>query len=221
MEATKSPFTCDVPEGESGDWRVERFYVTQLEIMLARSQFFINPLGPGRGLTIKPGWFTRLRYKKHAVVMSDTPDEYDDHREFIAQAKGNVLIAGLGLGCALQCVLAKKEVNHVLVIEKSLDVWKLVAGHYQNRFGTDRLSIVEGVDIFDFDPDGLAWDVAWFDIWNVISMDNLPGMRRLRSRYRKHADWIGCRCERLCRGMSEIEWEAEKYGSFPVVGPKQ
>lgn len=91
-----------VPEGKSGDWKVEKFTVSEEEARFnnARAMFSFS----SRGRFIEAGEYTRLM-KENTVVMSDTPAELDDHRWFISHAHGNVLINGLGLGVVVQGLL--------------------------------------------------------------------------------------------------------------------
>jgi len=123
--------------------------------------------------------------------MSDTADEIHDHFEFLHRARGRVLIHGLGLGVAVQMALLKPEVEHVLVVELEQAVIDLVAPHYLERFGRDRLEIRRG-DAFDWPvPKGTRWNAAWHDIWLDLNPDNLPEMRRLHRRFGRRCDWQG------------------------------
>jgi Spermidine synthase len=107
-----------VPEGTSGDWRVEKFVVSPEDS--ARSLFSYRDRAPS------PGTYTRLM-RGRTVVMSDVPAEMRDHWSAVHHATGSVLINGLGLGMVLQACLEKPEVTDVTVIEFSADVIRLVA----------------------------------------------------------------------------------------------
>jgi len=95
------------------------------------------------------------------VVMEDTPFELQTHLGFIMQARGRVLVTGLGLGCVVRGLLANPDVQHVTCIEDSEDVLKLVGPHMPK----ERLTILEA--------DALEWtakntepfDCAWHDLW--------------------------------------------------------
>ena len=178
----------DVPEGQSGDWRVERFMVSK------RDAAFTN-LRASIGTStrwIRAGTYTRLMRRGH-VVMSDTPVEFRDHMEPVRVANGRVLIAGLGLGVVLQAVLDKPEVEHVQVVENSKEVIELVGSHYEMRYGR-RVGIIED-DILTWRPTKNArYGMAWFDIWSDICGDNATEMRKLMARFRRRCDWAGCWC---------------------------
>lgn len=143
------------------------------------------------------GTYTCLMYKRD-VIMSDTPDEIDDHMEAIHHASGHCLINGLGLGVVVNAILQKPDVEMVTVIEKSKDVIGLVAPHYLRKFGNSRLEIIN-VDAFDYQPPkNVRYGMVWHDIWPTICADNLPEMHKLHRKYGRHAVWQGSWCRRLC-----------------------
>ena len=171
-----------VPDGRSGDWEVDTFTVSPEDS--AKSRMMASIRGSLRDW-VKPGTYRRLSYKNR-VIMSNTSAEIKEHSEFIHVARGKILIAGLGLGMALTAILKKPEVEAVVVIEKSEDVIRLVAP----TFASDpRVEIIHE-DIFEYHPPkGVRYDVAWFDIWESISSDNLPEMAKLHRRYGRRAKW--------------------------------
>lgn len=70
-----------LPEGESGYWRIENFEVTEFQAKLHN----INC----HGRPIVAGSYQRLM-RGGAVVMSNTPQELLDHRSIIYEAKGHM-----------------------------------------------------------------------------------------------------------------------------------
>jgi hypothetical protein len=185
-------YQVSVPEGQSGNWKVERFTVTGRDAEIERIRAMFS------GRRVPEGTYTRLM-RRGQVIMSDTPDEIRDHLEPIRRARGSVLINGLGLGVVLQAALNKPEVRHVTVVEKSPDVIKLVAWHYYERFGYDRLTVVEG-DAFDWKiPKGARFDVVWHDIWDNLCADNLREMSVLHRKFGRRTDWQGSWGRELCR----------------------
>lgn len=163
-----------IPDGEHGEAKVESFYVSE------KDSFFSQI----RGDTVKPGHYKRL-YVGGKLMMSDTSKEFRDHMHFLHQAKGDVLINGLGLGCCLQVVLNKPEVTSVTVIERSSDVIKLVGPSFPEA------KIIND-DAFTWKPEkGQTFDAVWHDIWPDICADNLPEMHKLHRRFGRKSDWQG------------------------------
>jgi hypothetical protein len=178
-----SEYKVDVPEGQSGEWVISRFTVsaedskrTELSAMLS-----------GRGY-VPSGEYTKL-VNRYGIMMSDTPDEIWDNLEFIHQAKGHVLVTGLGLGVVIQALLRKDGVESVTVIEKSDDVIFLVEDHYQklaSELGKEFI-VLEG-DCFEFDVGELPrekYDYIWHDVWQDLCSDNLEEMGILKRKYKK------------------------------------
>jgi len=179
----------NIPDGQSGNWKIETFIVPENSIENMRLLF-----QPG-GRTVKPGKYKKLTHNG-AIVMSNTPAELRDYRYFVYKAKGNVLINGLGLGCCLAEVLEKKEVESVTVIEVSQNVINLVSPFFKSD---PRLEIIHA-DAFTWKPlKGIHYDVVWHDIWNDICEDNLPEMTKLHRKYGKRTGWQGSWAKALCK----------------------
>ena len=198
-----------IPEGTSGRWTITRRVVTKADVA-AQSISFSN-----RGRVVPEGTYTELNCGG-TIVMSDTPDEMRDHWSIISEAKGRVLIAGLGIGMVTRAILDKVDrdgkfvVDHVTVIEKSPDVIALVAPHYLARYG-ERLTVIEA-DIMEWKPaKGDHWNAAWYDIWNTLCGDNLESMKTLHRRFGKKTDWQGSWGREICE-RAEREWKSSYWG---------
>ena len=191
-------YKVDIPEGQSGNWHIERFEVSEEAASLERLRSAFNP---GRRMPVPVGQYTRLMYeapnRMRTLVMSDTPAEISDHLEPIYRAKGQVLVNGLGLGVVVKAMLEKPEVKSLTVIEFSPDVIALVGDYYVAQYG-DRLEIVNA-DAFTWQPPrGVRYTIVWHDIWNHICSDNLPEMHRLHRKYGRRTDWQGSWCRAEC-----------------------
>lgn len=182
------PFVS-LPEGREGQWAIEKFEVPPDAV--GTISFAL------KGRAIRPGEYTRLVHQERGVVMSDTPAEKRDHVGFVHNAKGHVLINGLGIGMCLGAALAKLEVERVTVVEIDPDVIALVGGHYA---ADSRVQIVNA-SAFEYKPPrGIRYGAVWHDIWDDMCSDNLPEMMSLHRKYGKLADWQGSwgrwECER-------------------------
>lgn len=104
-----------------------------------------------------------------ASVMTDTPAEFDDHRDLFEHARGRVLLHGCGLGCALSALLADDRIEHVDVVDANADVLALIAPYYRGYPVTfHHASAVEKAW-----PPGTRWNYVWHDIWTDIDIANL------------------------------------------------
>lgn len=191
----------EVPVGQSGQWRVEEFTVSESDSK------FTEKLAAIRGCRdefVPAGTYKKLVFDD-VVVMSNTPMEIRTNKEFIRRAKGNVLINGLGLGMVLTAILKKPEVNSVTVVEISEDVISLTGP----TFASDpRVKIVH-CSAFDYKPaKGERFDCVYHDIWPFITDENLADMKVLHRKYSRRADWQASwaylECLRFARRMKNF-----------------
>lgn len=186
-----------VPEGRCGDWAVERFTVSEQDVALENMRLAFR--GQGRR-HIYPGTYTRLMYRS-ALVMSDTRAEKLDHLEAVRQARGEVLLNGLGLGMVLQAMLNKEEVSHATVIEKAEEVIRLCGTHHVGQYGK-RATIIHADALVWRCPRGKHYDVVWHDIWGNVCGDNYEAMKTLHRRYGRRCDWQGSWCRAETRALA-------------------
>lgn len=190
----------DVPEGQSGDWQIAKFEVTESDAQMHNLRACMHP----GSRIIKSGIYTKLT-RNGQIIMSDTPAEIGDHREPVRRAQnGRVLINGLGIGMVLQGILDETSVEHLTVVENSSDVIALVAAHWKNKYG-DRLTIINA-DAFDWrPPKNVRYCVVWHDIWDNITSDNLSDMHKLHRKYGRRCVWQGSWCRYMCE-MAKTMW---------------
>jgi len=129
-------------------------------------------------------------------IMSDTPMERRTNRMFVNVAKGEVLIAGLGIGMVLWPLLQKEDVTAITVIELEPEVIEMVEPVFQPIAGKTRteLTVIEA-SIFDWPlPKDTMWDTIYFDVWADICGDNWSEMKTLNRRFSRRVNvggWKG------------------------------
>lgn len=179
----------DIPNGKSGNWKIETFEVFENSI-----QYLRCALQPGCR-TAKPGKYKRLLHNRN-TIMSNTPAELRDHSLFVRKAKGKVLINGLGLGCCLAELLNKpKKITSITVIEISKDVINLVAPFF---IKSPKIRIIHADAYIWTPPKNAYYNTIWHDIWPTICSDNLPQMTKLKQKYKNLCGWQQCWAEKLC-----------------------
>lgn len=160
---------------EKGVAKITKFTFDSKEDIL----YNLRAVRNGRMFVMYDGKFVRLTVNGE-LMMSDTTMERISNLDFINNAKGRVMIAGLGIGLILEAILNKEEVSEVVVIEKYQDVIDLVEPIYQHR----KLKII-CADIFEYEmPSSEKFDVIYFDIWADISTSNLSEMKQLHNKYK-------------------------------------
>lgn len=192
-------YKVTIPEGQSGDWRVARFTVSEEDARFASMRAAIKG---GRG-HIHAGTYTAL-YRGRKIIMSDTPDEIRDlYVPFLCKS-GRVLVNGLGLGVVV-CGMMSNGVDHVTVIEQSKDVIQLVGRHLMSRY-PGRLKLIHQ-SAFDYQPaKGERYNYVWHDIWDDICADNLDEMKILHRKWGRRCDDQGSWCRGLCERQAKKGW---------------
>lgn len=174
---------------EKGLAEIKKFTITEEGAKKANLSFMFS--GGYALQRVSAGDYVKLSVGG-TLMMSDTPMERMTNMEFIDKAKGDVMIAGLGIGLILENLKPKVEsgeVKSIVVYEKFQDVIDLVYPIY-----SDMPLEVRCEDILTYKPPkGEEYDTIYFDIWPNISTDNLPEMALLHQRWknRKRKDgWM-------------------------------
>lgn len=197
-----------VHDGVSGDWAIETFEVGEIESEKTRLRAGYTR---DNDAFIPAGCYRRL-VKSGEVVMSNTPMEVRTCAEFLENARGRLLINGLGLGMVLHAVLQLPEVTLVTVVERELDVIKLVG----DAFSSDpRVEIIHADAFLYCPPAGVIYECAWHDIWHDFSYGNLDGMEALEKKYLHLTNWQGCwgkqECEQALIQSLALEKKINEY----------
>lgn len=168
---------CKIPAGEFGTAKLEDFEASGVHLAIANI----------KGARLKPGNYKRLLINGD-LVMSDTPKERRDHFPLFDNAKGHVLINGLGMGCALNVLFHKPEVESITVIENNQDVIYLIGPHFPY------VRVINDCAFEWRPPKNKVFDTVWHDIWPSISADNWDGMKKLHRKYGRHSKWQDSWC---------------------------
>lgn len=136
-------------------------------------------------MKVRQGTYVKL-YVNGELMMSDTDMEKRTNIDFVNNAKGEVMIAGLGIGLIIHNLREKvksKEVTSITVYEKYQDVIDLVSPYFKDFPITYKCE-----DILQYKPKkDEKYDTIYFDIWPSINYDNnLPEIRMLHNRWKSH-----------------------------------
>jgi hypothetical protein len=95
-------------------------------------------------------------------IMQDSEAEYNDHKWLWDNAKGDVLIGGLGIGMTHHILIENPNITSITIIEKYQDVIDLV---WDNCVKDERFNLIHA-DINTWEiPADSHWDIGWFDTW--------------------------------------------------------
>lgn len=126
--------------------------------------------------------------------MSLTPSEILSQRAGVKKARGNVLIGGLGMGWFARRVLERKQVNRVVIVDKSPDIIQMFGEPLRRDFG-HRVELVEG-DAFEYARHRVPqFDSILFDVWE--------GYGHARDDYK----WQSIKSTAQMAGKSVWDWD--------------
>jgi len=175
---------------ENDKFAIESFELTESQIRMIELRDRMHGGYESHG--ILPGKYARLVEKKSWIretVMSNTPMETETNKDVISEARGDVLIAGLGMGLVVLGIQDKPEVTSITIIEKHQEVIELVKPQLALN---SKVNIIVN-DIFDFKTTN-KYDTIYFDIWNNICTDEWEGIKKLKRTFRKNLNkngWMG------------------------------
>ena len=179
-----------IPAGEIGSAKVKHFQISESQSEFCKLRALLNHRATEY---ISPGEYARLLIHG-GVMMTDTDMEKATNLELIKQARGHVLVGGLGLGMVVFTLLAKKpEIHSLTVLEINRDVMDLITPHLPKD---PRLTVI-GADAFKWERKNKRdpkFNTIFMDIWPNISGDYGHEVARLYGHYRPMLSpkgWIG------------------------------
>ena len=178
-----------IPESHCGSAHIEHFTITKEQSTFCKFRAFINRRASE---CVSPGKYARLRIHG-GIMMTDTDMERATNLKLIEQARGHVLVGGLGLGMVAFALLAKRPKIHSLtVLEYNPDVMELVCRHLPKD---PRLSVIDA-DVFTWKSRRLdpKFNTIYMDIWPNVSKGNHEAIERLYEHYQPMLSpkgWMG------------------------------
>jgi len=182
------------------EFEVVHYELTREEIELSQLRDFLN--FRREHSRQRPGTIVQLKDKYGEIMMSDTEMERRTNIHFLWEAKGDVLIGGLGLGMTLLAVQAKEEVNSITVIEIHQEIIDLVVPQLPLN---GKVSVICG-DIFEwYPPQGVKYDTIYFDVWSDVCGDNYEDMKKLHRRFARRLNRENLNCWMSCWRYNDVK----------------
>lgn len=151
--------------------------------------------GALHGMPLSAESYTRL-FINDELWMTDAEFESASYYHTLRDAKGDILVGGLGIGFMLPYLLSRPWITSVTVLEREADVIALVGPKFQDP----KLKIIHA-DVYEWIPPRKAYDLIFMDIWpNVPNTDNEVEIEKLRKRYRP-ALKKGGKFQHWCQGF--------------------
>lgn len=198
MEGVEHLYPIEI--GESVVVGKARF--SKIEVLPLKALNYNIRNSSGAIFKMEPGKYIQL-FVDNELVMSDTRMEKLTNQKFIDNAKGDVIIAGLGIGMIIHNLrekMAEGTVKSITVIEVEQDVIDYVSPLFEDMNITYIVA-----DVMEYKPPrGVKYDTIYFDIWPAIGEDNILDMAVLHKRWKscKSKDgWMSSWLHRKIKGM--------------------
>lgn len=178
---TANPYyqTIKVPEVKSKSWYFKYDTIEAYEGFMYDDLFVDAKNNYAENSRL--GFFTKP-YKYLSVTQGDeiwmcvTPHEMNTMAPSIEEARGNVLVYGLGLGYFPFMVSNKFNVNKITIIEKDKNAIELFTKYILPQFpNKDKISVVEA-DAFEYTKNhdiASSYNYAFVDLWHNVE-DGIP-----------------------------------------------
>lgn len=164
-----------------------------------------------------PGRYIRLMIN-NKLYMSDTLMEQNTNKEFIDNARGDVMIGGLGIGLVIWNLLYKINdgtITSLTVYEKYRDVIDLVWPTVKRWLPDDFRARCLEADLLEYIPQhDDKYDTIYFDIWPDICSDNYEDILMLHKRWKRKkrpGGWMDSWVRKTVRKMWNREQSEEEY----------
>jgi spermidine synthase len=167
------------------------------EISIDTPDDFTRIMATIKGMPLRRDKYCRLLVNGD-IMMTDADFERITNIGFVTNAKGNCLIAGLGIGLILAPALA--SCTGITVVEKNTDVIEMVAKAYPDP----KLTVVHA-DIRDWLPaKDTKYDTIYFDIWPHFNSDTNADATKLERKFKKYlvsGGWMKSWTKIACSAM--------------------
>ena len=180
---------CDIKQLNPEKYKADKFYQKFIPISAYKNDWFFTQLNyaPFEGFVYDeldvdldtyaehtPLGYFKEEFPYFAVIQKDNiwmsviPHEINTMKEAIKEAKGDVVVLGLGLGYYLYHIHLKNEVKHIRVVEKDPNIIEMFKKHLLPRFEhPEKIEIIEG-DAIEYIGKGKEPNFVFADLWHNV-----------------------------------------------------
>jgi spermidine synthase len=112
----------------------------------------------------------------------------------ILNAKGKVLLTGLGIGMCARALMNKPDVDEITIIEKEADIISLVKPIFKE---SKKIKIINDDAYIWLPPKGTMYDFAWHDMFGLASFKTLYHMHLITKRFEPYVKEQDCYGKKL------------------------
>lgn len=174
----------NIPENKIGNWSIKKYEAKIKDIY----SLFCSDRQMKKIPDEPFGFYTALIHDTYKLSMIDSEFFYNQHIKLKENAKGNILIGGLGIGFDNEIIMTMNNVQSVTIIENSQEIIDLVWPYCKKD---DRFTLIYD-DIFTWNiPENSHWDYMWSDVYiPLMYPDFKEHARNIVTKYSPYCDQI-------------------------------
>jgi spermidine synthase len=175
---------------------VDKFTLTDYQLEEIKNQWHPKRFEKyGDSLIVGKEYVILYDKSQSKVMMTNNEFEMITNQKFIDNAKGDVIIFGLGIGLILYPLLQDDGIKSITIIEVDKDLIDETFPIILNSDTKSKLSIIN-CDAFQYEDDK-KYDTIYFDIWPLINEEAFKEMKVLSERFSKNLNeggWMDSWC---------------------------
>jgi spermidine synthase len=181
---------------EMNRYIIDKFTLTDYQLEEIKNQWHPKRFEKyGDSLTIGKEYVILYDKSQSKVMMTNNEFVMITNQKFIDNAKGDVIIFGLGIGLILHPLLQDDDIKSITIVEVDKDLIDETFPIILDFDTKSKLSIIN-CDAFQYQDDK-KYDTIYFDIWPLINEEAFKEMKVLSEKFSKNLNdggWMDSWC---------------------------
>jgi spermidine synthase len=181
---------------ETNRYIIDKFIFTEQHLEVIKKYWHVKRFEKyGESLTIGKEYLMLYDKSQSKPMMTDNEFEMITNQKFIDNAKGDVIIFGLGIGLIVYPLLQDDNIKSITIVEVDKDLIDETFSILLKADTKSKLKVVNS-DAFQYQDDK-KYDTIYFDIWAIINEQSFHEMKVLSNKFSSNLNqdgWIDSWC---------------------------
>jgi spermidine synthase len=181
---------------EMNRYIIDKFILTEQQLEVIKNHWHVKRFEKyGESLTIGKEYVVLYDKSQSKVMMTNNEFEMITNQKFIDNAKGDVIIFGLGIGLIIYPLLQDDNIKSITIVEVDKDLIDETFPILLKADTKSKLKVVNS-DAFQYQDDK-KYDTIYFDIWAIINEQAFSEMKVLSNKFSSNLNkggWIESWC---------------------------
>ena len=175
---------------------IDKFILTEQQLEVIKNHWHVKRFEKyGKSLTIGKEYVILYDKSQSKTMMTNNEFEMITNQKFIDNAKGDVIIFGLGIGLIIYPLLQDDNIKSITIVEVDKDLIDETFPILLKADTKSKLKVVNS-DAFQYQDDK-KYDTIYFDIWAIINEQAFSEMKVLSNKFSSNLNqdgWIESWC---------------------------